>query len=108
MRGMGLLGFGVLSILLPTMSGCGGATGNTNLSSVNTNVGVSNSISNSNLNAVSTTGSTVDAWAMARELLQIPFPLLRQKLLVQAQVLINHPMYRICCPCRNGSTAVRK
>ena len=40
--------------------GCGGATGNTNLSSVNTNTGVDNSISNSNLNSVSTTGATVD------------------------------------------------
>ena len=42
------------------LSGCGGATGNTNLSSVNTNAGVANSISNSNLNAVPTTGATVD------------------------------------------------
>jgi len=35
-------------------------TGNSNLTAVNTNAGVANSISNSNLNAVSTTGSTVD------------------------------------------------
>src|SRR5436309_6761202 len=39
---------------------CGNPTGNGNLSTVNTNVGVANSISNSNLNAVSTTGATVD------------------------------------------------
>ena len=39
---------------------CGNPTGNGNLSAVNTNAGVANSISNSNLNSVSTTGSTVD------------------------------------------------
>src|SRR6476469_9198061 len=39
---------------------CGMPTGNSNLTAVNTNAGVANSISNSNLNAVSTTGSTVD------------------------------------------------
>jgi hypothetical protein len=52
----------LLSILigLCALAGCGGATGNTNLSSVNTNTGVANSISNSNLNSVSTTGATVD------------------------------------------------
>src|SRR5436190_13328262 len=42
------------------MIACGNPTGNGNLSAVNTNVGVANSISNSNLNAVSTAGSTVD------------------------------------------------
>ncbi|MFN2411559.1 MAG: hypothetical protein ABR535_00675 [Pyrinomonadaceae bacterium] len=43
--------------------GCGAPTANTNLTAVNTNSGVANSISNSNLNAVSTTASSsaVDA-----------------------------------------------
>jgi len=40
--------------------GCGSPTGNANLAAVNTNAGVSNSISNSNLNTMSTIGSTVD------------------------------------------------
>ena len=39
---------------------CGNPTGNSNLTAVNTNVGVANSISNSNLNGISTTGATVD------------------------------------------------
>ena len=43
------------------LSACGSPTGNSNLTAVNTNVGVANSISNSNLNAVPTIGSTVDA-----------------------------------------------
>jgi len=42
------------------LTGCGSPTGNANLTAVNTNAGVANSISNSNLNAVSTAGSTVD------------------------------------------------
>jgi hypothetical protein len=42
------------------ITGCGSPTGNSNLAALNTNAGVANSISNSNLNAVSTTGSTVD------------------------------------------------
>ena len=44
----------------PLLLSCGNPTGNGNLSAVNTNAGVANSISNSNLNSVSTTGSTVD------------------------------------------------
>jgi len=54
--------FGLLVILSASIAftGCGGATGNANLSAVNTNAGVANSISNSNLNAVPTTGNTVD------------------------------------------------
>lgn len=52
----------LLAVLIVSfaLTGCGGATGNTNLSSVNTNTGVANSISNSNLNSVPTTGATVD------------------------------------------------
>jgi hypothetical protein len=52
----------LLAVLLISFvfASCGGATGNTNLSSVNTNTGVANSISNSNLNSVPTTGATVD------------------------------------------------
>jgi hypothetical protein len=55
------LKLGVFAMLAALVSACGGATGNTNLAAVNTNAGVANSISNSNLNAVPTTGSTVDA-----------------------------------------------
>ena len=55
------LKLGVFTMLAALVSACGGATGNTNLAAVNTNAGVANSISNSNLNAVPTTGSTVDA-----------------------------------------------
>lgn len=57
MRWVSLL---VISLICVALGGCGGATGNANLSAVNTNAGVANSISNSNLNAVPTTGSTVD------------------------------------------------
>jgi len=53
MRWISLLGVVVISFAL---IGCGGGTGNANLSSVNTNTGVANSIANSNINAVSTTG----------------------------------------------------
>jgi len=49
-----------LLIVSTNFTGCGGATGNANLSSVNTNAGVANSISNSNLNAVPTTGTAVE------------------------------------------------
>jgi len=58
MRWISLLGVVVISFAL---IGCGGGTGNANLSSVNTNIGVANSIANSNINAVSTTGASVDA-----------------------------------------------
>src|SRR5881409_1526664 len=58
MKGTGVLV--ILVFLIVWLSGCGAPTGNANLAAVNTNVGVANSISNSNLNAVSTTGATVD------------------------------------------------
>src|SRR5690242_16784951 len=58
MKDLGLLGL-FLSVSLG-LAACGAPTGNANLAAVNTNVGVANSISNSNLNAVSTTGATVD------------------------------------------------
>ena len=53
-----LIGAFVCSAVL--LLSCGNPTGNGNLSAVNTNAGVANSISNSNLNSVSTTGSSVD------------------------------------------------
>jgi len=59
MRVISLLGICVGISLL--VAACGAPTGNSNLSAVNTNAGVSNSLSNSNLNNVSTTSSTVDA-----------------------------------------------
>lgn len=59
MRRIGLLGFSLLGMSF-VFSACGSPTGNANLAAVNTNSGVANSISNSNLNAVTTTGSTVD------------------------------------------------
>ena len=58
MKDLGLLGL-LLSVSLG-LSACGAPTGNANLASVNTNSGVANSISNSNINAVSTSGATVD------------------------------------------------
>jgi hypothetical protein len=58
MRVISLLGICLGASLL--FAACGAPTGNGNLSAVNTNIGVSNSISNSNLNAVSTTGTAVD------------------------------------------------
>jgi len=58
MKSVGL--FGVFLSVAIGFSGCGAPTGNANLAVVNTNSGVANSISNSNLNAVSTTGATVD------------------------------------------------
>jgi hypothetical protein len=58
MRWISLLGVFISAIMF---AACGGATGNANLSSVNTNAGVANSIANSNINAVSTTGTSVDA-----------------------------------------------
>ena len=60
MRRIGLLTVALLGTVL-LWSACGTPTGNSNLTTVNTNVGVANSISNSNLNAVPTAGSTVDA-----------------------------------------------
>jgi hypothetical protein len=50
-----------LSASVMFLSACGTPTGNGNLTAVNTNAGVANSISNSNLNAVPTNGSSVDA-----------------------------------------------
>ena len=50
--------FGLVSFFFITS--CGPPTGNTNLSTVNTNRNVTNSISNSNLNAVSTTATSID------------------------------------------------
>lgn len=58
MRWISLLGVLMYSVAI---AGCGGATGNANLSAVNTNASVANSIANSNINAVSTTGASVDA-----------------------------------------------
>ncbi|HEY2866214.1 MAG TPA: hypothetical protein VGJ02_03915 [Pyrinomonadaceae bacterium] len=58
MKGVSL--FGVFLYVAIGLSGCGAPTGNANLSAVNTNSGVANSISNSNLNAVPTSGATVD------------------------------------------------
>jgi len=57
MKDVGL--FGVLVAFATMFSACGAPTGNANLAAVNTNSGVANSISNSNLNNVSTTGATV-------------------------------------------------
>src|SRR3954452_21267470 len=53
---------GIYTAFLATVLsyGCGAPTGNANLAAVNTNVGVANSMSNSNLNAISTSGATVD------------------------------------------------
>ena len=58
MKDVGLLG--VVLFLAAMFSACGAPTGNANLAAVNTNSGVANSISNSNLNAVPTSGATVD------------------------------------------------
>ena len=58
MKDVGL--FGSFLVLCAIFSACGAPTGNSNLAAVNTNTGVANSISNSNLNTVSTTGATVD------------------------------------------------
>jgi len=57
MRGLIVLTLVFIGVVL---TGCGSPTGNANLTAVNTNAGVANSISNSNLNAVSIAGSTVD------------------------------------------------
>jgi len=43
------------------VASCGVPTGNTNLSVVNSNSNVANSVSNSNLNSMSTTGTSIDA-----------------------------------------------
>lgn len=51
---------GLASFLIILITSCGAPTGNTNLSAVNTNSNVANSVSNSNLNSVSTTVSSVD------------------------------------------------
>ena len=51
---------GLASFFTIFISSCGAPTGNTNLSAVNTNSNVANSVSNSNLNAVSTTATSVD------------------------------------------------
>ena len=50
--------FGLISFFFVTS--CGPPTGNTNLTTVNTNSNVANSVSNSNLNAVSTTATSID------------------------------------------------
>jgi hypothetical protein len=50
--------FGLISFFFITS--CGPPTGNTNLSTVNTNSNVANSVANSNLNAVSTTATSID------------------------------------------------
>jgi hypothetical protein len=55
------LSVSAFSTILLLLTGCGAPTGNSNLTAVNTNAGVANSIANSNLNAVSTAGATVDA-----------------------------------------------
>lgn len=59
MQRIGLLTVGLLATVVFCIA-CGAPTGNSNLSAVNTNTGVANSMSNSNLNAVSTTGAAVD------------------------------------------------
>ena len=51
---------GLASFFIIFLTSCGAPTGNTNLSVVNTNNNVANSVSNSNLNAVSTTSTSVD------------------------------------------------
>jgi len=51
---------GLASFFIIFITSCGAPTGNTNLSAVNTNSNVANSVSNSNLNAVSTTATSVD------------------------------------------------
>src|SRR6188768_713284 len=51
---------GLASFFTIFITSCGAPTGNTNLSAVNTNSNVANSVSNSNLNAVSTTATSVD------------------------------------------------
>src|SRR5688572_18688195 len=50
--------FGLAFVIFITS--CGAPTGNTNLSAVNTNGNIANSISNSNLNAVSTSATSID------------------------------------------------
>ncbi|HJS52353.1 MAG TPA: hypothetical protein VJ781_10675 [Pyrinomonadaceae bacterium] len=50
--------FGLALVIFITS--CGAPTGNTNLSAVNTNGNIANSISNSNLNAVSTSATSID------------------------------------------------
>src|SRR5687768_12640708 len=50
--------FGLISFFFITS--CGPPTGNTNLTAVNTNSNVANSVANSNLNAVSTTATSID------------------------------------------------
>lgn len=55
--------FWVLMLTVSAVSlatACGGATGNTNLSTVNTNTGISNSVVNSNLNTSGSAGSIVE------------------------------------------------
>ena len=60
MQRISLFGTGLLFFVSAMTFGCGAPTGNANLAAVNTNSGVANSMSNSNLNAVSTSGTSVD------------------------------------------------
>lgn len=53
--------FVVLAICLVLAAACGSPTGNSNLTTANTNAGVANSLSNSNLNAPTGGGSIVNA-----------------------------------------------
>lgn len=55
-HGLLILAIGVLAA-----ASCGSPTGNTNLTAVNTNANISNSVTNSNLNSVAPAASTVDA-----------------------------------------------
>jgi hypothetical protein len=62
MRRSGLFVLGIAAVVAAQLISFGCApTGNSNLSAVNTNASATNSMTNSNLNAVSTTGGSVDA-----------------------------------------------